>query len=241
MNDAIILSGMVTRWRQLEVRATNLANAETPGFQALHLQAIAARVTQPARAPAADVAYSAERGTWRDTEPGPIQRTGNALDLALGAAGYFTVMTQAGLRLTRDGHFTLDATGTIVDQQGDPLLDSNGQNIQLSSADGRPSIAADGTVSGSQGIIGRIGVVEPTNPQALTSQGGTLLGTTSPTIAVAEPHLLQGAVEGSTTNAIAETVGMVDDTRQFQLIATMLKAESSRRNQAIQQILSQVN
>ena len=241
MNDAIILSGMVTRWRQLEVRATNLANAETPGFQALHLQAIAARVSQPARAPAADVAYSAERGTWRDTEPGPIQRTGNALDLALGAAGYFTVMTQAGLRLTRDGHFTLDATGTIVDQQGDPLLDSNGQNIQLSSADGRPSIAADGTVSGSQGIIGRIGVVEPTNPQALTSQGGTLLGTTSPTIAVAEPHLLQGAVEGSTTNAIAETVGMVDDTRQFQLIATMLKAESSRRNQAIQQILSQVN
>ncbi|MDE2333427.1 MAG: flagellar hook basal-body protein [Rhodospirillales bacterium] len=241
MNDAIILSGMITRWRQLEVRANNLANAETPGFQALHLQAVTSRVTQPAGAPASDIAYAATRGTWRDTEPGPIQRTGNALDLALGAAGYFTVMTPAGTRLTRDGHFTLDATGTIVDQQGDPLLDSQGQNIQLGSADGRPSIASDGTISGKQGVIGRIGVVEPTNPQALASQGGTLLAATSPTAPVAEPHLLQGAVEGSTTNAIAETVGMVDDTRQFQLIASMLKAESTRRNQAIQQILSQVN
>jgi flagellar basal-body rod protein FlgF len=240
MNDAITLSGMLTRWRELQVRATNLANAATPGFQALHMQAVAARVAQPTGA-AADIAYAGVRGTWRDTEPGPIQRTGNALDLALGSTGYFTVMTQAGPRLTRDGHFTLDSSGTIVDQQGDPLLDSNGQNLQLATADGRPSIAGDGTISGSQGIIGKIGVVAPADPQAIAAEGGTLLNTTSPTAPVAQPHLLQGAVEGSTTSAIAETVGMIQDTREFQLIASMLKAEGNRRSEAIQKILTPGN
>jgi flagellar basal-body rod protein FlgF len=241
MNDAITLSGMQARWQELQIRATNLANAETPGFQALHMQAVAALVAQPEDATAPNIAYAGVRGTWRDTGPGPIQRTGNPLDLALGSTGYFTVMTQAGPRLTRDGHFTLDSRGTIVDQQGDPLLDRNGQNLTLTTQDGTPSIAADGTISGRQGIIGRIGVVAPANPQAVTAQGGTLLDTSSPTAPLAEPHLIQGAVQGSTTSAIAETVGMIDDTREFQLIASMLKAESDRRSQAIQKILPQGN
>lgn len=240
MNDAIILSGMIDRWRELQVRATNLANASTPGFQALHMQVVSERVAQQAGATAPDIAYAAVRGTWRDAGPGPYKRTGNPLDLALGSDGYFTVMTKAGPRLTRDGHFTLDASGTIVDQQGNPLLDSNGQPMPISTADGRPSIASDGTVSGRQGVIGRIGVVAPANVQALVNQGGTLLTTASPTTPVARPRIMQGAVEGSTTNAIAETVGMVEDTRQFQIDASMLKAESQRRQQAMKQILAGV-
>lgn len=237
MNDAIIVSGMQARWQELQVRATNLANAETPGFQALHMQVVSSLVAQPANTPAADVAYAGVRGTWRDTLPGPIERTGNALDVAIGSRGYFTVMTQAGPRLTRNGHFILDSTGRIVDQQGDPLLDSGGQNLRLTPADGRPSIAGDGTISGRQGVIGRIGVVAPANPQALTDEGDTLLDTSSPTAPVARPRLMQGAVEGSTTNAIRETVGMIQDTREFQLIASMLKEEADRRSQAIQKIL----
>ncbi len=240
MNDAILLSGMIDRWRQLQVRATNLANADTPGFQALHMQVVSERVDQQAHAVAPNIAYAALRGTWRDAGPGPYKRTGNPLDLALGADGYFTVMTKAGPRLTRDGHFTLDAAGTIVDQQGNPLLDSNGQRIHIATADGRPSIASDGTISGRQGVIGQIGVVAPANVQALTNQGGTLLRANGPTRPVTQPRIMQGAVEGSTTNAIAETVGMVEDTRQFQIDASMLKAESQRRQQAMQQILAGV-
>lgn len=241
MNDAIVLSGMINRWRELEVRANNLANTSTPGFQALHLQAVTAKVAQSSDAPTADVAYVAMRGTWRDVGPGPIQRTGNPLDIALTGSGYFTVMTKNGPRLTRDGHFTLDANGTIVDQDSEPLLDSTGQNLQIGAQDGTPSIAGDGTISGKQGVIGRIGVVAPPNPQDFTDEGGTLLNPTAPTAPIAVPHLLQGAVNGSTTSAIGETVGMIRDTRQFQIMASMLKAESDRRQQAIQQILSQVN
>lgn len=241
MNDAIVLSGMINRWRELGVRANNLANASTPGFQALHLQAVTATVAQPADAPAPDVAYAAMRGTWRDAGPGPIQRTGNPLDVALTGPGYFTVMTKNGPRLTRDGHFTLDANGTIVDQQGDPLLDQSGQNLQISAADGTPSIAGDGTISGRQGVIGQIGVVAPPSPQDLSDEGGTLMNATAPTTPVAVAHLLQGAVNGSTTSAVGETVGLIRDTRQFQIMASMLKEESNRRQQATQQILSQVN
>lgn len=240
MNDAITLSGMITRWRELQVRATNLANADTPGFQALHMQAVSSLVAQPAGTADPNVAYAALRDTWRDTGPGPIQRTGNPFDLALDGPGYFTVLTKAGPRLTRNGHFLLDSNGIMVDQQGHPLLDGNGQPIQISTADGKPRIAADGTVSGMQGVIGRINVVEPTDPQALKNLGGTLLATKAPTRPVARARLVQGAVEGSTTNAIRETVGMIDDTRQFQLMAAMLKAESARRQQATQQILAGV-
>ncbi len=53
------------------------------------------------------VAFTQDRASWRDTSAGPIRHTGNPLDLAISTAGWFTVSTARGPRLTRDGRFQL--------------------------------------------------------------------------------------------------------------------------------------
>mgnify|MGYP000010410933 CR=1 FL=1 len=53
----------------------------------------------------------------QDFSNGPVQQTGNALDLALNGNGFFTVKsTQSGqVAFTRNGHFGLDTAGYVVD------------------------------------------------------------------------------------------------------------------------------
>jgi flagellar hook-basal body protein len=75
-------------------------------------------------------AYTQDRATYRDMQAGSLDHTGNPLDLTLSGDGFFTVQTPRGPRLTRAGHFQLGTNGTIVDEQGEALLDTNGPAAQ---------------------------------------------------------------------------------------------------------------
>jgi len=54
-----------------------------------------------------------------DASPGPLEQTGNPMDLAIDGQGYFVVQTGDGaLRYTRDGSFKVDGNGRIVTSGG---------------------------------------------------------------------------------------------------------------------------
>ena len=74
-------------------------------------------------------------------------------------------------------------SGTVADGAGNALLDTNGQPIQLSSTDTQITIAGDGTVSSENGQLGKIGVVQATDPLQLTAEGNTQFRFLSPTVA----------------------------------------------------------
>ena len=114
-----------------------------------------------------------DRATWRDQAEGPLQHTGNPLDLAIGGEGFFTVDTPRGPRLTRAGRFTAQGDGTISDTQGNALLDTAGQKLRISPADINLTVTADGAISSENGTIGRIGVVQPADLAKLQGEGGT--------------------------------------------------------------------
>lgn len=74
-----------------------------------------------------------------DYSEGPIKETGNVLDLALSDRGFFSVQytNKAGetsIKYTRDGNFTMNAQGYLTTQDGDFVLDEDGQRIQLDPA-----------------------------------------------------------------------------------------------------------
>src|SRR3954471_19604613 len=127
----VILSRLGAQQRATQVLANNLANADTPGFQAQ--RPVFARFLQdPAGARATssqgqDIAYSIDRATWRQTAAGPLSTTGNPLDVALRGEGYFAVENAAGEeRFTRAGRFTLSQEGRLVDAEGNAVLDTRG-------------------------------------------------------------------------------------------------------------------
>ena len=124
----ITASRLVAQERSIEVTAANIANVNTPGYQASRVQFSDWLSAQPIGAALPgerQVAYTQDRATWRDAQAGTLTQTGNPFDLAVRNAGYFTVNTDRGPRLTRDGRFTTMANGTIADHAGNTLMDVN--------------------------------------------------------------------------------------------------------------------
>jgi flagellar basal-body rod protein FlgF len=237
----IALSRLVAQQRALDVTATNLANAGTLGFRAERTLFSDWMVRQTAKGEppgGQTVSYAQDRATYRDGQAGTLRHTANPLDLAMaGPTGWFTVQSAAGPRLTRAGHFQLGSGGAIVDEDGNALLDVNGRPLQTAPTDTQLSVAGDGTVSSENGQIGRVGVVQPADESAMRAEGGRLYSNTSPTSPVAAPRLVQGAVEDSNVQPIAELNRMTNDLREFQFTTQIIQGENDRQNGAIDKIL----
>ncbi len=242
ITSSVATSRLVAQQRALDVVADNLANANTPGYKAERVQFSdwlsrqSSGTTPPGGTP---IAYTQDRATWREQAAGTITHTGNPFDLAVTGNGYFTVNTPAGPRLTRDGRFGLLPSGTIADTAGNAVLDSNGQPIQVAPTDTQITIAGDGTVSSQNGQIGKIGVVQPSNPMLLTAEGNTLFASGSTTAPVAAPAIEQGAVEESNVQPVLEVTRMIDGERQFEFMTQLVQAESDRQQNAIEKLLPQ--
>jgi flagellar basal-body rod protein FlgF len=182
------------------------------------------------------VAFVQDRGTYRDKAQGALQHTGNPLDLAIGGDGFFTVDTPRGPRLTRAGRFAPQPDGKLTDSNGNALLDTTGQPLRISPADVNLVVTADGAIASENGQIGRIGIVQPGDLDKMTAEGGTVLRADSPTTAVAQPAVIQGAVEDSNVQPIVEMTRMMASMRSFQFTAQLVEAEATRQQSAIDKL-----
>ena len=235
----IALSRLVSQSRNMDVIAGNLANMSTPGYRAqrvLFTDWLSAQNGTSIARGDRQLAFTQDRATWRERAEGTISQTGNPLDLALSGDGYFTVATPAGTRLTRAGRFTLQADGAIADSSGTGLLDVNGVPLKASPADTRLTVTADGEVSSQNGTIGKIAVVISNDPNKLTAEGSRLLRADGPTTPVATPKVVQGAVEDSNVQPVAELVRMMSSERDFQFATQFVQAEGDRQQSAIDKI-----
>ena len=235
----IALSRLAAQQRALDVTASNLANASTPGFKAsrvLFTDWLSAQTGTAAPTGDRKVAYTQDKATYREQQPGPIQNTSNPLDLAIGGEGYFTVDTPRGPRLTRAGHFTQLPNGTIGDMDGNALLSSTGSPLRIAPTDSNITVTADGTVSTESGEVGRIGIVAPTDANRMTAEGNRNLRADVDTAALPNAKVVQGAVEDSNVQAVTETTRMMSDLRSFQFTTQFVQSESDRMQSAIDKI-----
>jgi flagellar basal-body rod protein FlgF len=236
----IVASRLDAQQRYMAVIADNLANANTPGYKAERMQFSdwLSRQTGSATPPGgATLQYTQDRATWRDHLAGTLSHTGNPFDIALAGDGYLTVATPRGPRLTRDGRFGLQADGTVANAAGDALLDTTGQKIQMTPTDTVITLAGDGTFSSENGQLAKVGVVRPTDPAQLVSEGATLFGVNGTTTPVPTPNLVQGAMEDSNVQPVLEMTRMMNGLRQFQMVSSFMQAESDRQQAAIDKLL----
>jgi flagellar basal-body rod protein FlgF len=127
---------------------------------------------------------------------------------------------------------------TLADSSGNAVLDTNGRPIKIPSTETNIHISGDGTISSDSGQLGKIGVVKPNDPMAMRAEGATLFISDSPTTPVAQPGLVQGAVEDSNVQSVLEMTRMIDTQRQFQFVTQLIQAESDRQQSAIEKIAS---
>jgi flagellar basal-body rod protein FlgF len=243
----VSLSQQLAAYRAMDVIANNLANVSTPGFkrEAAKFEEYIAHVR-----PAEDqkgpqtVSFVKDAGVLRDSMQGSVQRTGATYDLALASSGYFQVQTPAGMRYTRDGHFSLDGEGNLVTGEG-YQVQGDGGGITIAPIDGDINIAPDGTVSsvvnGVGNQLGKVKVVDFANDSALTKVGSNLYSTSQQPTDPAKVTMRQGALESSNVQPVIEISHMIEVMRAYEATATLSKSQEDLMRQAITQLGTQPN
>ena len=200
----IAAAGMVAQQTQVDQLAGDLANVQTPGYkpeagiQTSFGALLLANTATGAPIGAIDSGVEVRRGVPNLTQA-TIHTTGRPLDFAISGSGFFAVRTPNGVQYTRNGQFSLDAQGQLVDSAGDPVLSGAGTPIRATAGPGAPVAAA------------AIGVVALTNPTKLGNNNFT------GTPAGVGPGVVQaGALEASGVDQITTYTHMQSDLDAYQ-------------------------
>lgn len=243
MQNALLvgLSRQVALSRELDVVANNIANLNTSGFKAdgavfEEYLGPTARAGNAGR-PASRVSFVRDRATWTDQSQGPIERTGNPLDIAIDGKGFLAVQTPRGERYTRNGALQINATGELVTTEGYRVMGDSGP-IQFQSNDKDITISRDGLVAVPGGMRGKLRLVSFQAPQRLQKDGGSTFRAPDDVApqAAAFPHVIQGAIEQSNVRGVVEMTRMVEVTRNYTQVATLLQQHGDMRRTAIERL-----
>ena len=226
----VSLSQQLAALRAIDVIANNIANASTPGFkrEASAFEEYVSRM-RPAEGEMGTqmLSFVKDAGTLRDTAQGQMNQTGAPFDLAINGKGFFTVQTAAGMRYTRDGHFTLDAAGQIVDSAGNPLQGDSGA-ITITPDDTNVQIGPDGTISATvNGLgtqIGKLQLVDFADEHLMRKEGGNLYSTDQAATPTTDATIGQGMLEASNVNIVEELVDMIECQRAYEINSKMVSA-----------------
>ncbi len=222
-------AGMAAQQEQLNAISNDLANLSTSGYKAERV-AFNDLLYNPVKLAGTETtagAGASARVIGRSEAQGTLQETGNALDLAIEGDGYFQVTRANGkIALTRNGSFGIDASGSIVNSEGNRL--SPPIKLPKGASASNLSIGPDGTVFDGTKKLGQIKLVTVTSPEHLLADGGSEF---TPTAQSGTPHaasgkIHQGALEGSNVNIASEMALMVSTQRDYQLTSTAIQTES---------------
>jgi len=212
--------------RLLGVVSHNLANAATTGFkrELLNLWRLP---PEPGKAAGYLDVVS------RDFSQGPLMVTEGETDLAIDGPGFFKVETPQGVRYTRNGAFRLNEQGQLVTREGYPVLGKGGP-ITLNALDLQFGIDEEGGVHLDRSLSDQLLVVDFDHPQDLRPLGQTYF---VPGPEAGEEReavgsrVLQGMLEGSNLDPVAETVNLITIQRSFEAYLKVLNTfqESDRR------------
>lgn len=241
----VLLSSEAALRRRMDVTANNIANLNTTGFKReapVFREIVDSMNTVPAvPGSGRNVSFVIDMGVTHDTAQGAFQATGNPLDAMIQGEGYFQLRRADGtIAFTRAGHFQVSAAGQLVGSGGHPVMSDTGQPIQVPVDDAsRLAIAADGTILGEQGEIGRIGVYRFANEALLTQAGDSLFdGPGAAAVPPGEVELKVGGVEGSNVNAVVESAEMIEIMRSYQTSQRMADNINDIRRRSIGRLAS---
>src|SRR5258705_4639963 len=241
------LSRQIALSRELDVVSNNIANLNTTGFKAdnvvfhEHLMPVA-RANQ-FRGSDRQVSFVQDRATWLDLAQGPVQQTGNPLDVAISGDAFLTVQTPRGERFTRNGALQINNAGQLVTSEGLQVVGETGP-IVFQANDRNISISTDGTISVREGqnstdsLRGKLRLVTFDRPQRLQKDGTSTYA--PPAGMQAQPatqvRVVQGNIEKSNVRSVVEMTRMVEVTRTYTQIASMLQQQSDLRRTAIEKL-----
>lgn len=233
-------SGMQSQDSMVNNIANNIANVNTNGFKTsrtefedLLYETVKEAGEQTSGSSAYTVGQQVGSGskvvaTRKEFTQGPTQVTNNPYDLLIQGEGFFGIIgPNEEKQYTRDGSFTVSASGEIQTKSGYKLFP--GFTVPQNTT--HLHVAEDGTVNAyikgqvEPAGIGKVPIYTFVNAAGLKSLGGNLYGQT---VGSGEPQeneagrgpagaIMQGALEGSNVNIMNEMTNLIKAQRAYEM------------------------
>ena len=99
---------------------------------------------------------------------------------------------------------------------------------------------ATGTLASENGRLGKIGVVQPADPNRMQAAGSRLFSTESGHRARRPAQITGGALEESNVQPVEETTRMITEMREFQFVTQFVQGESDRQQSVIDKLTAHI-
>lgn len=244
MNDALFIAatGMQTHQTNVETIASNIVNANTPGFKraTVSFTDMVAAQARPAVAEGEGGLLGAPPMTGigvglanvaRQFEAGEMKQTDSAYDVAVRGDGFISIAMPDGSKaVTRGGTLKVNADGMLATQAGMPLrpgiaIPDDATSLRIS-ADGRVQVSLPNQ-AGLQDI-GQIELVRFARPDQLAMRGDNLYAVTD---AAGEAigsdgagSVQQGFLESSNVKMVDEMVNLMLAKRAYDASVKVIQA-----------------
>jgi len=226
---AQVSSSIEALTKEFEVITNNLANVSTVGYKRrcnTFSQLLEAQESGEGTGPD----YEVSLDTKFDFSQGNITETGRPLDFALYGKGFFVIETPEGPLYTRNGAFSTNRNGQIVDMEGRTVAGEAGPiTVPPTVGVSQVTVSSDGVISANGTAIGKFRLVSfGDNESKLIPAGANCFRMTEEGVTPAKAeHIVvkQGYQESSNVNIVDELVDMIMVSRLYQANMNLVSAQ----------------
>ncbi len=247
---------MLAQQSNMDVISNNIANVSTTGFKKSRAEfedLVYHNLKEPGQASGLNSVTPTGVQTGLGVRTASVQKdfadgtaviTKNPLDVSIEGNGFFQLQTPDGeIAYTRDGSFKKDASGRIVDKNGNLLLPQivipeNSISVEITPSGEVKSISE---LNEAAQILGNIEIAAFINPAGLKSVGKNLF---LPSAASGQPttlrpgtmgsgYLAQGELEGSNVNIVDEMINMISAQRAYETNSKVIQTSDQMLQTAV--------
>jgi fagellar hook-basal body proteins len=244
--------GMINSQYKQDVTANNIANSQTNGykqdkavtepFPEVIIQNKDKTVFgKPQAQYLGAMPLGVEQGEiYTDFTQGPLEDTGDDHNLAISGRGFFQVGFPDGVKYTRDGSFSIDSDGRIVNSDGGYLLarDINTGSLgPINAGDGKVQVQNDGRVLIDSQERYRIELSDFNDYNAAYKSGKNMYITDPNNVTAANNYRIdQGKLERSNIDIGAEMVNMMTNLRSYQANQRVMQLIDETLSKAVNEV-----
>ena len=238
-------SGALIQQYRLDILANNLANVHTAGFKEdrTHFKLVDAGPIDPTDVDAAARASLEpvllgypSMDYYVNFSQGPMQRTGNPLDLAIEGEGFFNIQTPGGVQYSRKGNFQVSQDGLLVTSEGYPVL---GRSSSIKLTEGVVTIDQEGGVQVDGITADQLRITRFADQQRLQKVGESrFLSLDGEAAAIPSEafSIQQGYVEMGNVDPVRGMVEMIEALRVFETYQKILETMDGIDAQSISDV-----
>lgn len=225
-------TGMANEQKRLDIVSNNLANAATIGYKQDNVtnqsfdNVLAIKINDESEAyndrPIGRMSLGVKLGeVYTNYGQGSLRQTANVYGMALEGKGFFTLSStdrdgNVSTKYTRNGNFTIDKDGHIIDSDGNRLVGESGE-IVVSTDAAKVAIDEQGAIYTDSQYIDTVKVTDFEDYNYLSKTGNTLYQALDGATEIDATGLVkQGYIEQSNVNVVSEMVNMIAVTRAYE-------------------------